>query len=118
MLFRSLKALPGIQPGIRFLKQTDNLLWSTLIYALRHAEDNAELLIELTKTERGSSKKMALWALAAMEHGEAKRFWEEYTEKKPEEALTYLVESQAGWACRLTAISFKKLLEPWAGDVV
>ncbi|MCI9570248.1 MAG: hypothetical protein HFG14_10310 [Lachnospiraceae bacterium] len=97
------------------LPQAEKDVKGALIYALRHTEDNAELLIELTKTERGSSKKMALWALAAMEHGEAKRFWEEYTEKKPEEALTYLVESQAGWACRLTAISFKKLLEPWAG---
>lgn len=97
------------------LPQSEKDVKGALIYALRHTEDNTELLIELTKTERGSSKKMALWALASMEHEKAERFWEEYTEKKPEEALTYLAESQAAWACRLTAEGFKRALEPWAG---
>ncbi|MCI8455204.1 MAG: hypothetical protein HFE84_11415 [Lachnospiraceae bacterium] len=81
---------------------------TALIYALRCKKENAELLMELAKTERGNHKKAALWALALMDGEETAAFWTDYTAKKPTEAFFYLTETDRDWASALTAAAVKR----------
>lgn len=95
------------------LPEAEKEVRGALIYALRHDQDNTALLMELAKTEKGSNKKMALWALAFAEGKDAAEFWQAYMKKKPGEAVPYLAETQTEWASRLVAESLKELLAPW-----
>lgn len=87
-----------------------------LIYALRHDKENLECLKELLKTEKGTAKKMAYWALASMDHEGAEEFWTALVKKKPKEAIGYLVESRTSWASDLVADVFIEQIKPWALD--
>lgn len=82
-----------------------------LIYALRHAPENLELLIGLTGTEKGNARKMAYFALACQEGEEAAAFWSAYMKKKPEETLGYLQHVETEWASGLVAEGFAGELE-------
>lgn len=95
------------------LKNAQKDVKNELIYALRYTKQNLSLLSELLKTEKGAAKKMAYWALASMEHEEAREFWTAYVEKNPKEGIAYLAESNAVWASELVAKKFKEQLEPW-----
>ena len=77
------------------LKNAQKDVKNELIYALRYTKQNLSLLSELLKTEKGAAKKMAYWALASMEHEEAREFWTTYVEKNPKEGIAYLAESNA-----------------------
>ncbi len=74
-----------------------------LIRALRHDVNNADKLIELTKTEKGAIKTEALNTLAKLDCDKAKEFFEEMEKKKPQETLGHLAYSRTPWACRLAA---------------
>ncbi len=87
-----------------------------LIYALRHTEQNLEYLTELTKTEKGNTKKMAYWAIASMDHKSAREFWTAWVKKNPKEALPFLAETDALWASDLVAEKLKEELEPWIAE--
>lgn len=95
------------------LPESEKEVRGALIYALRHERENAALLMDLTKTEKGGNKKMALWALVSMDGEAVEAFWKAYMEKKPGEAAAYLAESCTEWASRLVAESLKTLLAPW-----
>lgn len=100
-----LKELPEAEKDVR----------AALIYALRHEGKNADLLMELVKTEKGNCKKMAHWALVSMGGENVAEFWKKYMEKKPQEAISYLAESCTDWASLLVAGGLKEKLEPWVG---
>lgn len=84
---------------------------SALIYALRHDPENETLLMDLSKTEKGACRKMAFWALAAMDGENIERFWRELAAKKPEEVVPFLSEAASEWASRLAAEGFMAALE-------
>lgn len=98
-----LSQLPSAQKEVR----------QALIYALRHSDENVELLLELVKTEKGNARKMALCALAHMEREEAAHYWEEAVGKKPEEALKCLCDSGTTYAEMLTAKAFQDCITPF-----
>lgn len=82
-----------------------------LIYALRHSTENAELLLDLVKTEKGNAKKTAYCALACLEDERAQALFLELYEKKPTDAMAYLKLSGTKWASELVAECLKKQLE-------
>ena len=77
-----------------------------IIYALHNCPENAGLLMELARTERGKAKKAAHYALAAMRCSAANldtvtQLWKDYLAKKPDEALEYLALSNSAMAADL-----------------
>ena len=98
---------------LKMLPEAEKDVRGALIYALRHDNGNAPLLMDLAKTEKGKNKKMAHWALAFMDTDETAGFWNAYMKKKPGEAVYYLAESNTEWASRLAAGSLQELLKPW-----
>ncbi len=87
-----------------------------LIYALRHCPENTARLMEMTKTEKGTSKKAAYYALACQDSEEIKEFFQGLMEKKPEDVVKYLEVSHTEWASEFVAKKFKELLVPWANS--
>ncbi len=81
-----------------------------LIYALRYNQENVELLLELTKKEKGNARKMAYYALAEMEDERAEKVFRELYEKKPMDAMLYLRMTTTGWASKLVGESLMKML--------
>ncbi|MCI8510565.1 MAG: hypothetical protein HFE83_01030 [Lachnospiraceae bacterium] len=98
------------------LAEAEKEVRTALIYALRHSQENEELLLELAKTERGAHKKAALWALALMDGEKTAAFWADFAAQKPQEAFSYLTETTRDWASALTAAALKKWFMPWAGS--
>lgn len=88
-----------------------------LIYALRHTQENEALLLELVRTERGTAKVMAHWALAQLDTPAAWQYFSKLAEKKPQEAAGYLRLSTAAGASMLVAERLSGLLAPFAGGV-
>lgn len=95
------------------LPQTGRNVKAALIFALRHAKENAELLLHLARTEKGEAKKMAHWALAYMEGAEVEEFWTTCYKKKKESTIEYLTYSKTNWASVIVAKEFHCLIEPW-----
>lgn len=83
------------------------------IYALRHEQSNSELLIELTKTQKGAAAKMANWALAGFENQKALTYFETLAHKKPEHAAEYLTASNTEEAGNLVADMLSSMLDTW-----
>lgn len=88
---------------------------AALIYALRHDESNADKLIELSKTEKGSAKKMAFWAMAGMEN---RAVWDYFnqSEKIRSQAVQYMMHSTAAGASAMVADALDKWLTPYEAD--
>lgn len=99
---------------VKILPEAEKEVRQALIFALRCRPENTELLLELTKTEKGNAKKTACYALAYMEDEKAEAFFTELYKKKPVEAMHYLVYTETKWASRFVAEKLKEQLSPWA----
>lgn len=86
---------------------------AALIYALRHSQENEELLLSLCNTETGNNKKMAYYALSYMSGEKTWAFFEALAAKDPLEAVTYLEESGQPEAAKLVSAIFLKALADW-----
>ncbi len=95
---------------LKYLPDAEKEVRQSLIYALRHSTENEELLLSLVKTEKGKTKKMAYFALACQEGGEARRCMEKLTEKSPEDGLAALCVSKAAWALDMVLKGFEDTL--------
>lgn len=100
---------------VKMLPEAEKEVRQALIFALRCRPENVDLLLELTKTEKGNAKKTACYALAYMEDEKAKTAFAELYKKKPEEAMQYLVYTETKWASRFVAEKLKEQLSPWTG---
>ena len=80
---------------LSLLDQAQKEVRVAAVLALRHSQENYEILQELVKTERGNGKKAALWALARMEGTDNTEFWEKQLKEKPGEAAEYLAFIQS-----------------------
>ena len=88
---------------------------AALIYALRHDGGNGPKLIELSETEKGNAKKMALWALARMDCAAARDYWLRSAKTK-ELALQYALHSTTPVSSALTAEALERWLAPYETD--
>ena len=95
------------------LKESEKEVRGALIFALRHAKENTELLLHLARTEKGATKKMAYWALADMEGAEVEQFWNDFYKKKQQDVIEYLTYSKTNWASVIVAKEFQRLIDPW-----
>lgn len=100
------------------LEQSDKDVRKALIYALRHDENNADRLIELSKTEKGKLKTAALSALISFDCEKSEKFFNEYAEKKPDEVISILNKATSEWTSRLTARLINELLIDGKGNKV
>ncbi|MCM1045211.1 MAG: hypothetical protein NC417_06850 [Candidatus Gastranaerophilales bacterium] len=98
---------------VKMLPEAEKEVRQALIFALRCHPENIDLLLDLTKTEKGNAKKIAYYALAYMEDAKAEAAFTELYEKKPEEAMQYLVYVETKWASRFVAQKLKEQLSPW-----
>lgn len=96
---------------VQMLSEAEKDVKNALIYALRHSEENIELLLEFTKKEKGNAKKMAYYALASMEDERCELLFREMYEKKPADAMILLRMTNTGWACEMTGRCLIKQLE-------
>lgn len=90
---------------VRMLPEAERDVKNELIYALRYDVDNLELLLELAKKEKGNAKKMAYYALAAIEDERAEKLFGELYERKPMDALIYLRMTSTEWASKMVGES-------------
>ena len=81
-----------------------------VLAALGEDPDNAGLLLELSKTERGKNRDAVLRALARQDGEAVQAFWAAETGKKPEQ-VSFLAASRTDWASDLAAAAFRSLLE-------
>ena len=88
---------------------------AALVCALRHDEANAEKLIELSVTEKGSAKKMALWTLARMDCPAARDYWLQW-EKTKKLALQYAFLSTTPASSAVVAEALDRWLAPYEAD--
>lgn len=95
------------------LENAEKDVRSALIYALRHSDENIQLLIDMTKTEKGNCRKMAFWALAAMDGEQVSAFFASLVQKKPEEMIPFLENATSEWASGLVTDGLCELLEPF-----
>lgn len=98
---------------VKMLPEAKREVRQALLFALRCCPENVELLLELTKTEKGNAKKTACYALACIEDEKAEAFFRTLYEKKPEETMQYLVYTETEWASRFVAEKFKEQFSPW-----
>lgn len=94
----------------RMIPDAERDIKNELIYALRLNQENVELLMELTKKEKGNARKMAYYALAEMEDERAEALFRELHEKKPEEAMIFLRMTTTKWASKFVGESLIKQL--------
>ena len=99
---------------VKVLPEAEKEVRQALIFALRCRPENVDLLLELTKTEKGNAKKTAYYALAYMEDGKAEAVFTELYKKKAVETMHYLVYTETKWASRFVAEKLKEQLLPWA----
>lgn len=81
-----------------------------VIRALGAGPENAPLLLDLAKTERGKNREAVLEALARMDGGEVQKFWEAELAKNSG-AVSPLQYSRADWAAALVAGGLMHRLE-------
>lgn len=74
-----------------------------LISALRYEQSNIDLLIDMTKTEKGKNKQMVLKILAYMDDDKVYAVFKKMAEKKPAEVCSYLLPSTTDTASRLVS---------------
>lgn len=84
---------------IEMLQTAEKEVRQALIYALRYNQENIDLLIGYTKSERGKCKEAAIRALASMESERAYAFFK----SKPKSALPYLRTTTTKWSAALIA---------------
>ena len=101
---------------VKMLPEAEKEVRQALIFALRCRPENVELLLELTKTEKGSARKTAYYALAYMEDERAEAVFTELYKKKPEEAMQYLIYTETEWASRFVAEKLREQLSPWTDE--
>ncbi len=98
---------------VNILPEAEKEVRQAIIFALRCRPGNVDLLLELTKTEKGNARKTAYYALANMEDGKAEAVFAELYKKKPVDAMHYLVYAETEWASRFVAGKLKEQLLPW-----
>ena len=96
---------------LSLLEQAEKEVREAAIYALRHSPENCQLLIGLTKTEKGNCKKAAMWALSKMENKESREFWEKQIKKKPAATARYLTLSTDDAISDLVANAMSSILD-------
>lgn len=101
---------------VKVLPEAEKEVRQTLIFALRHCPENTDLLLELIKTEKGSAKKTAYYALAYMEDERAEAVFTELYKKKPGDAMDYLVYTETKWGSRFVAEKLREQLSPWTEE--
>lgn len=101
---------------VKMLPEAEKEVRQALIFALRCRPENVDMLLELTKTEKGNAKKTAYYALAYMEDEKAEAAFSELYKKKPEEAMQYLVYVETKWASRFVAEKLKEQLVHWTEE--
>ncbi len=120
---RRLRIMEAIDPAeandffVEQLPEAEKEVRQTILFALRHCQENIDLLLELAKAEKGGNKKFALSALACMEDERAEAFFRELYQKKPQTALEALRYSCTGWACELAVQGVKDRLRLWTDHV-
>jgi len=103
---RTIEKIAGAKENgfyISQLEEAEKDIKCELVYALRHSQDNEELLSGLVNTERGNARKMAYRALAHQNGEIAENFFKKLMEKKPGDALLYMGFSETGWASALAS---------------
>lgn len=114
-----MSAVAGAEANEYYLAQlpeAEKEVRAALIYALRLDEGNAEKLVELCKTEKGSCKKMAHWALAKLESPIAWDYWDKLAAKKPDQAAEYMTLAATEKASALVAGALGRWLAPYEAD--
>lgn len=109
-------ALAGAEENDFYLSQLESAekeVKQALIYALRHSGDNAKTLLELVKTEKGSAKNTARYALAQLEDPEVWDYWKAVAVKNPGDLAEFLLLSTGEKAGELTGKELLKAMEPF-----
>lgn len=99
------------------LENAEKDVRAALIRALRYSQENKEILIGFTKTEKGNCKKAALWSLAKMKGTENLDFWEEQIKKNLASSAKYLALSTSDGASDLIAEEINKVLDIFQNQV-
>lgn len=83
---------------------------AAVIEGLGANPNNTNLLLDLTKSERGKCREAALDALSLQDGEAVKAFWTEELPKKGE-SVSFLAKSETSWASDLVAQGFRACLE-------
>ncbi len=96
---------------LSMLPEAEKEVRTALIQAMRHSQENREIVQGFTKTEKGNCKKAALWSMARMEGTENLEFWESQIRKNPAAASKYLAFSVSDEISDLIADAVCRMLD-------
>ena len=108
-----IESIAGAQANDFYLKMLENAqkeIRQALIRALQNEPENIELLLDMTKSEKGKNKQMAIRSLADIEDQRSYEFFHNMAEKKPQEVLGYIQMVSTDWASKLLTEMFYKAL--------
>lgn len=108
------EAVSGATENQWYLSQLEHAtkdVRAALIHALCHSSENQELLIGFTKTEKGNSKKAAMWALSHMKDADNLEFWRTQIQKSPVTSAKYLIHATSDGLSDLIAEAIGKVLD-------
>ena len=108
-----IESIAGAQANDFYLKMLETAqkeIRQALIRALHNEPENIELLLDMTKSEKGKNKQMAIRSLADIEDQRSYEFFHNMAEKKPQEVLGYIQMVSTDWASKLLTEMFYKAL--------
>ncbi len=95
------------------LPQAEKEVRGALLYALRHSQENQDILMQMAATERGNNQKMACCALAFMDGEKVWAYFDALAQKKPAETAFFLEQSRLPGAEEVTARIFSGTIRRW-----
>ena len=96
---------------ISLLDTAEKEVREAVIYALRHDKGNTQLLLDLTKAEKGNCKKAAQSALISMDAPEALKYWQDAMKKNPGAAAPFLALSHSDAMSDLLAAALENVTD-------
>lgn len=109
-----MEAISGAEENQWYLSQLEHAtkdVRAALIHALRYSPKNQEILIGFTKSEKGNSKKAAMWALSHMKDTDNLEFWRTQIDKSPVTSAKYLIHATSDGLSDLIAEAIVKVLD-------
>lgn len=97
---------------LTLLDNSSSLVKEAAVHALRHDQDNTDVLIQLAETEKGTVKQAAYASLAHMHNARAEALWLKHADKNPAHVEDYLDHNCSDALSDVVASKLEQLMAP------
>lgn len=97
---------------LTLLDNSSSLVKEAAVHALKHDQDNTDVLIQLAETEKGTVKQAAYTSLAYMHNDRAEALWLKHANKNPADVADYLDRNCSDALSDVVAVKLEQLIVP------